>query len=105
MWAYRRISTSVAFFALLFFTPGCRSGAGDARALEVRCLDPLATALDPMTQFVDHAIAEAARAHGVDADLIRAIIQIESEFDRLAVSSRGACGLMQLMPVTVRHFG
>ena len=110
MWAYRRTSISIAFFAFLFFTPGCRSGAGDGRladdrALEVRCLEALATALDPATQFLNLAIAEAARDHGVDADLIRAIIQTESEFDRLAVSSRGACGLMQLMPVTTRRFG
>jgi soluble lytic murein transglycosylase-like protein len=54
---------------------------------------------------VDRVIDEAAREHGVSRHLIRAIIETESEFDPLAVSSRGACGLMQLMPGTVRRFG
>jgi len=53
----------------------------------------------------DTHILAASRAFGVDADLIKAVIQIESEFDRLAVSSKGAQGLMQLMPFTARRFG
>ena len=53
----------------------------------------------------DHHIEEAARQHFVSADLIRAVIQVESEFDVLAVSSKGAQGLMQLMPFTARRFG
>ncbi len=54
---------------------------------------------------VDRIIDEAAREHGVSRDLIRAIIETESEFDPLAVSPRGACGLMQLMPGTMSRFG
>lgn len=54
---------------------------------------------------VDRVINEAALEHGVSRHLIRAIIETESEFDPLAVSSSGACGLMQLMPGTVRRFG
>ena len=54
---------------------------------------------------VERIIDEAAREHGVSRDLIRAIIETESEFDPLAVSPRGACGLMQLMPGTVSRFG
>jgi Transglycosylase SLT domain len=38
-------------------------------------------------------------------DLVRAIIQVESAFDNLAVSTAGARGLMQLMPATARRFG
>ncbi len=53
----------------------------------------------------NHHIAAAAAAHGVSIDLVRAIIQVESDFDRLAVSSKGAQGLMQLMPFTARRFG
>jgi hypothetical protein len=53
----------------------------------------------------DNHILDAGAAHGVSADLIKAVIQAESEFDRLAVSSKGAQGLMQLMPFTARRFG
>lgn len=59
----------------------------------------------PEVLDVDRVINDAAREHGVSRHLIRAIIATESEFDPLAVSPRGACGLMQLMPVTVRRFG
>jgi Transglycosylase SLT domain len=53
----------------------------------------------------DNHILDAGAAHGVSSELIKAVIQVESEFDRLAVSSKGAQGLMQLMPFTARHFG
>src|SRR4029450_12232807 len=53
----------------------------------------------------DVHIEDAAARHGVSRELIRAIIQVESGFDRFAVSSAGAHGLMQLMPVTARRFG
>jgi len=59
----------------------------------------------PAVIDVESVINDAAREHGVSRHLIRAIIETESEFDPLAVSSRGACGLMQLMPGTVRRFG
>ena len=57
------------------------------------------------TLTFDPYIHAASREHGVSHELIRAIIQTESEFDRLAMSPRGACGLMQLMPRTARRFG
>lgn len=53
----------------------------------------------------DHHIDDAASTSGVSALLVRAVIQVESEFDRNAVSSKGAQGLMQLMPFTARRFG
>jgi soluble lytic murein transglycosylase-like protein len=56
------------------------------------------------SQFDVH-IEDAAARHGVSRDLVRAIIQVESGFDRLAVSGAGARGLMQLMPATARRFG
>jgi hypothetical protein len=53
----------------------------------------------------DPEIEAAATLHGVRRELIRAIIQAESGFDRLATSTKGAQGLMQLMPATARRFG
>jgi hypothetical protein len=53
----------------------------------------------------DHHVEEAARLHQVSPDLVKAIIAVESEFDQWAVSSKGARGLMQLMPDTARRLG
>ena len=47
-------------------------------------------------------IRSASSRHNVDADLIRAIIKVESDFDSSARSNKGAMGLMQLMPETAR---
>jgi len=48
---------------------------------------------------------EAAEVYGVDADLVRAVIQTESGFDADAVSRVGAQGPMQLMPTTAKSLG
>jgi soluble lytic murein transglycosylase-like protein len=49
-------------------------------------------------------IASMSEAHGVDANLVRALIQVESNYRPKAKSARGAMGLMQLMPSTAREY-
>jgi hypothetical protein len=53
----------------------------------------------------DHHVEEAARLHQIHPDLVKSVIAVESEFDQWAVSSKGARGLMQLMPDTARRLG
>jgi soluble lytic murein transglycosylase-like protein len=53
----------------------------------------------------DQAIAGAAKAHTIQAALVRAVIVVESGFNPRAVSKRGAIGLMQLRPATARRYG
>jgi soluble lytic murein transglycosylase-like protein len=49
-------------------------------------------------------IQEAAQRAAVSPALLRAIVAVESGFDPLAVSPKGAQGLMQLLPSTMRRY-
>jgi hypothetical protein len=58
-----------------------------------------------LTSMYDHHVDAAARLYQVNPDLVRAVMGVESEYDQWAVSSKGARGLMQLMPATARRLG
>ncbi len=49
-------------------------------------------------------LREAAATHGVDVELLKAVIAVESGYQRAAVSPRGALGLMQITPETAARY-
>jgi hypothetical protein len=53
----------------------------------------------------DSIIRRVALYHGVDPDLVKGIIHVESQYNPLALSPKGAMGLMQLMPETASLLG
>lgn len=61
--------------------------------------------LAPGFKSVRGHVRKAADTTGVDYDLLKAVIAVESGFDAGAVSPKGAVGLMQLMPATAQRFG
>jgi soluble lytic murein transglycosylase-like protein len=50
-------------------------------------------------------VAQAAFDYDLPAELLHAVIKTESNYDHMAVSPKGAAGLMQLMPGTARDLG
>jgi soluble lytic murein transglycosylase-like protein len=60
---------------------------------------------DIRTTLYDELIDKYAQLNDVRTDLVRAVVQVESGFNQWAKSPKGAMGLMQLMPGTMREFG
>jgi soluble lytic murein transglycosylase-like protein len=61
--------------------------------------------ISPSYKLVKHHLREASREHGIDLELLQALIATESGFDPAAVSPKGAVGLMQIMPATAERYG
>jgi hypothetical protein len=61
-------------------------------------------ALEKLERY-DHHIRRYSRMNGIDPNLTRALIYVESSGDPAAVSPKGAQGLMQLMPSVASEMG
>ncbi|MDB5741906.1 MAG: Lytic transglycosylase, catalytic [Polaromonas sp.] len=61
--------------------------------------------LSPGYKAVRHLLREASDTHGIDYELLQALIATESGFNPRAVSPKGAIGLMQLIPPTAARYG
>lgn len=64
-----------------------------------------ARAISELKKKYDGFIKNVAAKYGVEAPLIHSIILAESNYNEFAISSKGAVGLMQLMPETARDYG
>jgi len=84
------------------------AGAGETKTFEVpKAPEVRATryVAANRSSVYDDLIDDNSRLQGVRPDLVRAVMQVESAFNPYARSPKGALGLMQLMPGTMRHFG
>jgi hypothetical protein len=61
--------------------------------------------ISPIYKQVKQNLREAAKEHGIEPELLQALIATESGFDPAAVSPKGAIGLMQIMPATAQRYG
>lgn len=61
--------------------------------------------VSPRYQRVKYHLRASSRAYQIDYELLQALIATESGFDVMAVSPKGAIGLMQLMPATAARYG
>ena len=60
---------------------------------------------DQERELILRMVYREANRHDMDPDLVLAVMQVESRFDRFAVSSAGAQGLMQVMPFWRNEIG
>jgi soluble lytic murein transglycosylase-like protein len=70
-------------------------------SLPARANDPAPAPSAGISEIVE----QAARDNHVDPLLVHSVIQVESNYNPYAISSKGAEGLMQLMPPTARDLG
>ncbi|UOD34275.1 lytic transglycosylase domain-containing protein [Deferribacteraceae bacterium V6Fe1] len=54
---------------------------------------------------IDKIIDKTAIKYGVDPELVKAVVEVESKYNEFAISRTGAIGLMQVMPVTFFEMG
>jgi soluble lytic murein transglycosylase-like protein len=89
-------SSPLSFLA----TPKLTATAGPRVSTTIESFDPV-----PLRNAYDDLIAEAADKYRLSANLIKSVMQTESNFNAWAISPVGAMGLMQLMPHIASAYG
>jgi soluble lytic murein transglycosylase-like protein len=94
-------------------TRGAQEASIEKQRVSVRAQRAAAVAQDPsffataeiVPEKIREIVDEGANQSGLNTDLVRAVVHKESGYDPWATSTKGAQGLMQLMPSVQRQFG
>lgn len=90
---FSNIATEAQQKGYTFYMPENRSPEADYKIFH-NMYSP-----DAATQY-DEIIRYASFLYEIEYELVKAVIKVESNFKKEAVSHKGACGLMQIMPAT-----
>lgn len=100
----------IATASVVLALGGCAISPDRSQPSAAPATAPSAAALERFSESererilaVQSIVEQAAAEHGIDPDLINAVIWVESKFEPDAKSSAGARGLMQLMPATAAY--
>jgi soluble lytic murein transglycosylase-like protein len=80
-------------------------GIGEASHAALAESDEWLTSRIRIPSLYDGLIDQAAQINAIDPKLVKSVMLIESAFNPVARSRKGARGLMQLMPETAHRFG
>lgn len=129
-----RRGRAIGLIAALVLATSVDAARADTMTMDPALIEKLALSLADTTEAVDRFDAEVwlraseqrlarylddhderlellrivyreAHRHELDADLVLAVMQVESHFDRFAISRVGAQGLMQVMPFWRHEIG
>jgi hypothetical protein len=76
-----------------------------SKASPVTAAMPFQLLDDRMPVAIQSLVHSISKTHGMDPQLVAAVMKAESNYDRWARSPKGALGLMQLIPETGQRFG
>jgi soluble lytic murein transglycosylase-like protein len=98
------VPTDADFQVLLAVAKEAQPALSDGPALTNDDSKATQTLANRVARYRD-LVGSAAKDATVDPRLLHAVIAVESAYNPLAVSAKGAIGLMQLMPDTARRYG
>jgi soluble lytic murein transglycosylase-like protein len=78
-----------------------------ARTVAIEALEnsPAARGRSAGSAAIRALVDQAAAEVGIDRRLAHAVVRTESNYEPLAISPKGAMGLMQIMPIIARSYG
>lgn len=94
------MSISMSFGVLYSSQAPARDSSPD-RVPRIQGIEPDTNTRLKLAEIVDRQAADA----GIPADIVRAVVRVESDWDRDLTGLAGEIGLMQIKPETAREMG